>query len=158
MISNNLPIFKCPLNAAFEFLNYYKVPYFKDSDCLELLAQEWRWDVSFDLKKKAREIGITIILTDAHQSIVWVSNGFERMTEYEKHEAIGLTPRFLQGSKTSQQTNAKVRDCIAQRKPFAGSLLNYKKSGSLYECDVQIIPIFDHQKQLKNFIAFEREY
>ncbi len=147
----------CPINSALEFINYFKLPYYKDADCLENLARVQNWHTPYDLRQKAKEIGITIIVTNTDQEIVWVSNYFESMTGYEINEAIGQTPRFLQGEKTCKQTNIKVRESIKSRKPFNGSLLNYKKDGSIYECNVQINPIFDQNNHLKNFIAFERE-
>ena len=44
-----------------------------------------------------------------------------------------------------------------EEKKFEGKLINYRKDGEPYWCDVRIEPIFNEQQKLVNFIAFEEE-
>jgi PAS domain S-box-containing protein len=117
-------------------------------------------DWSFDLglvksylvgRKKA------IVLTDTNQHITWTSRGFVRMTGYSYCEAFNKRPTFLQGPKTLDSTRVKIRESLSKQQPFEGSIVNYRKSGSVYACNVTIIPILNTSKKLVNYIALEEE-
>lgn len=96
-----------------------------------------------------------LIITDKHQNIMWVNNGFTEMTGYSKGYAIDKTPRFLQGEKTSESTRARIRTNIEQGKPFKEIIYNYKKDGTPYKCQVHVIPLFNNETT--HYIAFEKK-
>jgi PAS domain S-box-containing protein len=104
----------------------------------------------------ARRTSNAVILTDTKANIIWVNEGFERITEYSREEVIGKKPReILQGSETDSTINAKVRELLNSRKPARYEVLNYAKSGRKYWLDIEIQPIFNEQQQLVNFMAIE---
>ncbi len=98
-----------------------------------------------------------LVLTKANQSIVWVSDGFKDMTGYSKTFALGKRPKFLQGEETSSATRKQLREGLAKNHTFSGSLVNYRKNGEAYLCDIKIVPVYNHKDKLTNFLAFERE-
>ncbi|MCZ8217636.1 MAG: PAS domain-containing protein, partial [Cyclobacteriaceae bacterium] len=104
------------------------------------LQQAYGWSIALDQLLSA--YFDTIILTDPSHEIVWVSDGFKRMTGYAAEEAIGRTPVFLQGEATSLQVKRHMREQLSIPQPVKGKLANYKKDGSLYLCLIQIIPLF----------------
>lgn len=104
----------------------------------------------------ANETDNAVIITDPAGLIVYVNNGFERLTGYQLAEVKGLKPgSFLQGDETSPATIKKIRDCIQQRVPFYDEILNYTKSGEPYWVSLSVNPVFDKQGQLKNFISVQ---
>lgn len=116
------------------------------------------WD--FDLnctEKYLSDKRKSIIITDTQQNITWTSRGFVRMTGYTYYEAFHQKPSFLQGPKTLQSTRSKIRETLLSGKVFEGDIVNYRKSGSIYTCNVTILPILNHHSQLVNFIALEEE-
>ena len=40
---------------------------------------------------------------------------------------------------------------------FNGSILNYKKNGSIYNCQISISPLYNSKQEVKYFLAFEKE-
>lgn len=98
-----------------------------------------------------------LVLTDTSQKILWVSNGFKKMTGYTKNYAIGQTPKFLQGKKTSKDKRKKIREDLATKYTFTGDLINYRKNGETYICNINIVPIFSKKDELKYFLAIEKE-
>ncbi len=118
------------------------------------MAKQYNW--SNDLKKAFSEIDYqAIIITDVHQNIIWVNDGFTKMTGYAKKVALQNTPRFLQGEKTSPETKKRIRQKIAKHKPFKEIIVNHKKDNSTYICEVNIIPLYG--KDITHYIAFERK-
>ena len=96
-----------------------------------------------------------LIITDKNQNIIWVNDGFSKMTGYPKKEALNKTPKFLQGEKTSAETKKKIWQNILLDKPFKEVIINYKKDQTPYKCEVKILPLYN--KQTTHYIAFERK-
>lgn len=98
-----------------------------------------------------------IVVTDPAQKITWVSQGFTRMTGYGKREVQGRHPGFLQGEKTQPQTRQRIRQHLNEGQSFSGTIINYRKSGQPYACAIDLFPVFNHDRNLVNFIALEKE-
>lgn len=146
-----------PLLAAYEFMNINRREN-SDYELLEKFSQFRNW--SFDLNKLKRFLQNrknTIVVTCEKEKIEWVSKGFTRMTGYFPDEAIGNSPKFLQGKDTSVKTRGDIRSKLAIQEKFSGKVINYRKNGERYICKVEIFPIYNTQNDLVNFIAFEHE-
>jgi PAS domain S-box-containing protein len=96
-----------------------------------------------------------LILTDETKTILWVNSGFIDMTGYSKSQAINRNPSFLQGEKTSEKVKQRIRDKIQLKKPFSEEIINYRKDGTEYNCEVRIFPIIGDNSSY--FLALERE-
>jgi PAS domain S-box-containing protein len=89
--------------------------------------------------------------------ILFVNEAFERVTGYTAAEALGRSPRFLQGEKTDPLVLAEIHEALAQRQPIHRQIINYKKDGTEYWMDVDITPIFDPTGECTHFVAIERD-
>lgn len=146
-----------PLLAAYEFMNINRREN-SDYELLEKFSQFKNW--SFDLNKLKRFLQNrknTIVITCEKEKIEWVSKGFTRMTGYDSEEAIGNSPKFLQGKNTSAETRKAIRSKLIIQEKFSGKVINYRKNGEQYICKVEILPVYDTQNELVNFVAFEYE-
>jgi PAS domain S-box-containing protein len=114
-----------------------------------------RWDIDLDTLLKLEFDAV--VLTNIEQEIIWVSNGFHEMTGYTSAEIIGRKSSFLQGEKTSAEVRQHIRHNLSIPKPVAGTLVNYRKDGTPYQCRLSITPLFDHSGVLRNYIALEKE-
>ncbi len=89
--------------------------------------------------------------------IVFVNEAFERITGYTSAETLGRSPRFLQGEKTDQQTLDAIQHALTQRQAIRRQVLNYRKDGTEYWMDIDLVPIFDATGKCTHFVAIERD-
>ncbi len=89
--------------------------------------------------------------------IIYVNDAFTRITGYAAAEAIGKSPRFLQGEQTSADTIAAIRAALSQGKSFKGEILNYGKNGNSYWLDISIVPVKNQAGNITHFAAIERD-
>jgi PAS domain S-box-containing protein len=146
-----------PLSAAYEFMEISRNDK-SEYTAIEDFAQSRNWN--FDLNKIKRFLqdrSNTIVVTCEKEKIEWVSKGFTRMTGYVSDEAVGQFPRFLQGTETAIEAKKAIRNKITIAEKYSGKIVNYRKNGELYLCKVDILPVYDKDNSLVNFIAFEHE-
>lgn len=125
---------------------------------LYALAKSRRWHLNIDIEKELSDPENTIVLTDHAEQIEYATAGFTKMTGYQLHEAVGLRPgQLLQGKETSPVTKQFIRNQIKALKNCEATLVNYRKNGESYFCNVRISPVFDEDKKHVAFIAIERE-
>ena len=128
---------------------------FNDLEKLYKLSEELKW--STNLYSPLCSKFDALVLTDAKQKIQWVSSGFESMTAYTPKEVIGKHPSFLQGAKTDVNATSKIRQSLQMQQQASAVLVNYRKTGEEYLCQLTISPLFDSQNQLSHFLAVEKE-
>ena len=107
-----------------------------------------------------------VVITDPSlpdNPIIFANPGFYETTQYSAEEIIGYNCRFLQGPETDPAIVKEIRDAIAERRPFSGLILNYRKDGTPFVDELSINPVFDEAGQLLSFVGLqndvtEREY
>lgn len=110
----------------------------------------------------ADEFALGVIVTDGELSgqgprMLYVNQAFERMTGYSAKEVLGRTPRMLQGEKTSLAGRKALAQALRRAVPHKTSLVNYRKNGESYICEINVFPVCDTYGRLVNAIAIERE-
>ena len=146
-----------PLLAAYEFMGIARNEN-SEYDTLEIFAKEKDWSIDLNkMKRFLQNRKNTIVITCEKEKIEWISKGFTRMTGYESGEAIGNSPKFLQGKGTSTETRGLIRNKLDSNEKFSGRVINYRKNGEQYICKVDIFPVFNKSQDLVNFVAFEQE-
>ena len=103
-----------------------------------------------------------IIVTSADVSrpgplIVYVNQAFSRLTGHSAAEAIGRSPRFLQGDGTSRATLDRIAAGLRAGEPVHEKVLNYAKNGAPYWLDLRIVPLRDATGAITHFAAIERD-
>jgi PAS domain S-box-containing protein len=89
--------------------------------------------------------------------IVFVNEAFERVTGYTSEEAVGRNHRFLQGDKTDPAVAGQIDQALTERRPIRRQIVNYKKDGSEYWMDIDVVPILDPAGKCTHFVAIERD-
>ncbi|MFM9957901.1 MAG: CHASE domain-containing protein [Phycisphaerales bacterium] len=98
------------------------------------------------------------IVTDANRRIVWVNEGFTRITGYTLDEARGKSPgSFLQFDKTDRATVDHMATCVREGRGCRVEILNRSKDGREYWLDVDIQPLHDEAGTLSGFMAVESD-
>ncbi|MDX1664515.1 MAG: PAS domain S-box protein [Candidatus Promineifilaceae bacterium] len=104
----------------------------------------------------------SIVITEAllerpGPRIVYVNPAFTRMTGYSAGEAIGQTPRILQGPLTDRRVLDRLKRRLAAGERFEGEAVNYRKDGSTYVVNWHVAPIRDEEGETIYYIAIQRD-
>lgn len=89
--------------------------------------------------------------------IVYVNDAFERRTGFSPEEALGKTPRILQGPKTDRNELDRIHHAMSRWKPVRSELVNYTKSGEEFWIDLDIVPLANESGWFTHWIAVERD-
>ncbi|HUD81870.1 MAG TPA: PAS domain S-box protein, partial [Candidatus Saccharimonadales bacterium] len=104
----------------------------------------------------------SILITDAQldlpgPKILFVNPAFTQMTGYTSEEAIGRTPRILQGPRTDKTVLKRLRHDLQEGQTFAGEAVNYRKDGEEFDMEWQIAPICNPSGKTTHFVAIQRD-
>lgn len=102
--------------------------------------------------------GITI--ADAKQRgfpLIYVNEGFERLTGYAAAEVIGKSYRILQGVDTEQPGLDTIRAAVAREESCVVTLRNYRKDGSMFWNELSISPVHGADGKLTHYIGIQKD-
>ncbi|TYB75726.1 PAS domain-containing protein [Bizionia myxarmorum] len=125
-----------------------------DIKMVKLFAEKEKWQNEIDSIFENQDFE-ALIITDIEQKILWVNDGFTKMTGYSKTYAVNKTPKFLQGLNTSADSKQQFRAKLNRLEPFTEIITNYRKDNSPYTCEVKIIPLY--AENVTHFLALERQ-
>lgn len=97
-----------------------------------------------------------MILADPRQPdcpIAFANNAFFDLTGYEEREVLGRNCRFLQGAGTDPESVRLLREAIADQRPIALEILNYRRDGTPFWNAIFMGPVFDRDGELLYFFA-----
>jgi PAS domain S-box-containing protein len=89
--------------------------------------------------------------------IVYVNEAFTRMTGYRLPETLGQTPRLLHGPKTDPGALAAAREAMLHREPARVEIVSYRKDGTEFWVESNIVPVLDARGRLTHFVSIARE-
>ncbi len=89
--------------------------------------------------------------------IVYVNNAFERLTGYSAEEAIGQTPRFLQGPDTQRDELDRIRSALECQERVRAEVINYTRDGHPYWTEMDITPLIDAAGKTTHYVSLERD-
>lgn len=99
----------------------------------------------------------SVIITDSEARIEWVNEAFTTLTGYTIDEVAGRRPSdFLHGELTDENVRNEIFECINQKKPYAGEILNYHKDGSQFWLRLTVSPVFTGGK-ITNFVTVQTD-
>jgi len=140
-----------------EFLYTNNPEAMREWQSLKRLIQQMDWIFPVDvtpylcLQKRA------VVVTNLNKEIVWVSRNIESMTGYSPAELMNRKPDFLQGEATDQCILQHIRQRLKAQKSLTAQLVNYRKDGSTYVCELRVYPLLNHKQTITHFIALEKE-
>ncbi len=114
--------------------------------------------LEYNLSSIALQIGLPVIVTNAHRKIVWVNEAFTGLTGFTLNEVQGISPgALLQCEQTDPLTVQKMRYALEQGESVRLELLNKRKDGSQYWVDLAISPYFEPDGSLIGFIGIQAD-
>ncbi|MCP9291020.1 PAS domain-containing protein [Gracilimonas sediminicola] len=104
----------------------------------------------------------SILITDLDlekpgPKIVYVNEGFTRMTGYTKEEVLGKTPRILQGEKTDRHVLDRLKERLIEGQAFFGHTVNYRKDGSEFINQWDIHPLTNSKGEITHWVSYQRD-
>lgn len=90
-------------------------------------------------------------------SIVYVNKAFTQITGYTAAEAIGQTPRILQGEMTNPSVLNRLKEGLVTNQSFEGEVINYRKDGKPFVLEWSIAPVTDDQDQVAYWVAAQQD-
>ena len=103
-------------------------------------------------------VGITI--ADAQrpdEPLIYVNQGFERITGYDAAVAVGRNCRFLQGARTDPEAVSTLREHIDAVEPVAVELVNYRHDGTPFWNQIRVTPVSNDDGDVTHFLGIQTD-
>ncbi|QLC32809.1 PAS domain S-box protein [Halarchaeum sp. CBA1220] len=102
------------------------------------------------------DVGISIADPDEPDTpLVYVNDGFERITGYDAEEVIGRNCRFLQGERTDDASVERIGDAIDAEESAVVELVNYRRDGTPFWNRLRVNPVYDERGDLSHYLGFQ---
>jgi diguanylate cyclase (GGDEF)-like protein/PAS domain S-box-containing protein len=85
--------------------------------------------------------------------VVYVNEGFERITGYTREEVLGRNMRFLQGEETEQAELDVIREALRDGRGCKIMLRNFRKDGTPFWNLLTIVAAHNDEGYLTNFVG-----
>jgi len=130
----------------------------KTTETLETLRQRAE---NVTLKTRAMDdapLGITIAdMRREDEPLIYVNEGFERITGYGAEEMLGRNCRLLQGEATAEEPVAAMREAIENDESVTVELRNYRKDGTRFWNEVTLAPIAGENGTVPYYVGFQQD-
>lgn len=90
------------------------------------------------------------------RTILYVNEGFSRMTGYSNEEVVGRTLHFLNGPETDNSERQRLRNEMNAFRPAKAELVNYRKNGEKFWIHVSMVPVMDRNGTCTHWISIGR--
>ncbi|XP_020998277.1 protein TWIN LOV 1 isoform X2 [Arachis duranensis] len=88
--------------------------------------------------------------------IIFASQGFLKMTGYDRDEVVGRGGAMFQGDRTSRRSLMEVREAVRNDRSCQVSLLNYRKDGTPFWMLFHVSPVFGRDGgRVVHFVAVQ---
>ena len=104
-----------------------------------------------------------IVITEAEPvgepgpRIIYVNKAFTSATGYTAEEVYGKTPRILQGPDSSLEAKAAIHEALKRWKPVRVELINYRKDGSKFWVELNIVPVANEKGWYTHWVSVQRD-
>ena len=119
-------------------------------------AQDLAGAVTAELDRMAQVVQHTdnaVTIMDRSTRIVWVNQGFTKITGYSLEEARGRTPHeLLGGNESDQEAIAILRDAVVRGVPCRVEVRNRGRDGREYWAETEMQPTFDAHHNVIGFM------
>jgi len=89
--------------------------------------------------------------------IVFVNQAWEQLTGFPRDEALGQTPRILQGPDTDRTAMAQLRAQLARTGHAAAEITNYRRDGTPFRMAWTVSPLRDGEGRVSHYVALQQD-
>jgi diguanylate cyclase (GGDEF)-like protein/PAS domain S-box-containing protein len=94
-----------------------------------------------------------VMITDAHQHIIYVNKSLSRISGYSEEEMIGQYPSILSSGWHDDEFYQRMWKSIEETGQWQGEVRDRKKNGELYIAELSIIVLKNEEGTVTNYIA-----
>ena len=95
-----------------------------------------------------------MIITDEDGVILYANDALSQVTGFSVNEILGRTPGEIWGNERDQGFYEEMWHTIKiEKRPFSSNVLNKKKDGTYYNCDLKIYPVLNQNKNINFFVG-----
>lgn len=115
------------------------------------------------LEKILRSVRDAVLVTiaepfdDPGPIIVYANDALAHHTGYAIPELLGRTPRILQGPGTDRAELDRLRAALEAWQPVTVELLNYRKDGSEFWVEFDVVPLADSNGWFTHWVSVQRD-
>ena len=95
--------------------------------------------------------------TNLDGNIIYANDNFCRISKYKREEILGENHNIVRDEKVPKAIFKKMWTTILNGKIWKGLISNKAKDGSIYYVSATIMPIFDSNAKIKEFIAIRQD-
>ncbi len=100
----------------------------------------------------------SVLIADTSQQIIWVNDGFTRISGYTLEEVRGKKVGYsLEGPKVDQKAKTRLQYSLDNKLSFKEEFLSYTKSGNPLWLEVDCQPLFDENNVHIGFMSIEND-
>ncbi len=99
---------------------------------------------------------VAISQTDLRGNITFVNRKFCEISGYTADELINKNQNIIRHPDVQAATFEKMWKTLNSSQIWSGTLKNLRKDGSYYWVNIEIVPIFDNQKEITGFISVSK--
>jgi len=107
--------------------------------------------------KEAIDSTLIVTMTDPMGIITYVNDNFCKISGYSLEEAIDHSHNIIRHPDTNPALYKKLWTDIRQKKTWKSVMRNRKKDGSTYYVSVNIIPFYDTDGEIINYISIQED-
>jgi len=98
-----------------------------------------------------------VLITDRSGNICYVNKAFTAVAGYDAEEAIGHSPSMLSSGKQSPAFYRRLWETIQRGEHWHSEMIDRRKDGKNYPCQLDITPIYSPQGEITNFVGIQRD-
>jgi len=96
-------------------------------------------------------------ITKPEMPIVYVNDGFEKLTGYSQEESVGRGGRFLQGKERDPLAIEQIRSAIQSKQETRVTLKNYRKDGSAFWNNLFLSPVPNDSGVITHYVGIQTD-
>jgi len=91
------------------------------------------------------------------EPVIYINDGFQRITQYSEEDVLGTNCRFLQGPETDPGATEQIRNSISKRKECVIEILNYRKDGTPFWNRLSLTTVRDAAGVATHYIGIQTD-
>lgn len=109
------------------------------------------WMVAIDQSAES------IVFNDINGTILYVNQGFEKVTGYTRQAVLGQNIRMLGNGDLRGAYNREMRETLARGEVWHGRLSSQRKDGTVFDEEATISPVRDKHGKIVSHVAVKRD-